>query len=208
MRQSAGKFLILNKKILESFEQKPANIAGNIKYWLKTGKLLSLKNGWYVFKEKFDKEMDKDSYLEYIATQMVQPSYLSLEYVMAKYELLTEAVYGLTIITTKSTREILNKLGAFRYYTIAPGLFSGYKLKYFLTAPIFEASKEKAIFDFLYLRFLKNTIVSEQAAEELRLNWTQVNKREWRALRGYAERCRSARVREIIDIIGKKYFSD
>ena len=72
---------------------------------------------------------------------------------MAKYALLSEPVFAFTSVTTATTRVIKNGVN-FRYYSVTPELFTGYKIKYFfLGAPIWEATKEKAVFDYIYSRF-------------------------------------------------------
>ena len=115
LKKQSKNLLVLNKNILKSFEPRRDVLDANIKYWLKKQELIRLKNGLYVLKEKYEKEPDKDLYLEYLAGRMVEPSYLSLEYVLAKYQILSEPARSVTSVTAKTTREMINAIGSFRY---------------------------------------------------------------------------------------------
>lgn len=198
---------MLNKNILKAFEPRQNVLDANIKYWLKKGELISIKKGLYVLKEKYEKESDKDLYLEYLAGQLVQPSYLSLEYVLAKYQILSEPGRSITSITTKTTREMINAIGVFRYYSISEKLFTGYSVKYFSGAPILTADKSKALFDYLYLRFLKEAPVSVKSVQDLRLNWENISQKEFLKAYSYLKLTKSRMVKQVFDLIKKKYYA-
>lgn len=207
LKKNTNKLLIFNKGILRNFEPKKDVLDANIKYWLNNSSIVSLKKGVYILNDKYEKEIEKDFYLEYIANQLIQPSYLSLEYVLDKYQLLSEPVSAITSVTIKSTREISNRLSVFRYYSISPDLFQGYRVKYFSGAPIMIAEKSKAIFDYLYLRFLRNTAINEVAVKELRINWENASKKEFKKVYSYLTLIKSKRVKKAIDLINKIYFN-
>lgn len=206
LQKKANNLLLISRKTLEKLEPSSNNLMANIKYWRKKGELLYLKRGLYVLKERYKSESKKDEYLSYIANQIVQPSYLSAEYVMDKYQLLTEAVYAYTSMTTKKTNSFVNELGAFRYFSITPKLFTGYDVNYFYGAPVFVASKEKAVFDFLYLRFIRNQAINEKVIEELRINWIQVNRSEWEKIKSYAALSGSRKMKQLLSLIEKMFF--
>jgi len=180
LKNIAGKLLVLKKETLRDLELNENTLNENIKYWLKKGELIQLKKGIYVLRDRWEKESQKELYLEYLANSLVAPAYLSLEYVLGKYQILSEPVQVLTLITIKSTREVSNQLGVFRYYSITPDLFCGYQIKYFADAPVWEASKEKALFDYIYLRFLRNKSITEETIEDLRFNWKISAKRSFK----------------------------
>lgn len=198
--------LIFTKDDLRNLESREGALSLNIKYWLKNKELLSLKKGVYAWKERYDKEEKKDLFLEYIANRLVQPSYLSLEYVLAKYQLLSEPANAITSITVKTTREINNFLGMFRYYSISADLFKGYRTKRFLEIPVFEASKEKALFDFIYLRFIREREVTENEVENLRINWELLSKKEFKKVKSFGISAKNPRVKNILALIEKKYY--
>ncbi len=206
IQKKTEKLAVINKTVLRNFEKNSNTLDGNIRYWLKGGDLIALKKGLYVFAERYKNEKNKDVFLEYIAGQLVSPSYLSLEYVMAKYQLLTESANVITSITTKSTRNYNNKLGAFRYYTVTPKLFCGYRVELISGAPIAVASKAKALFDFLYLRFVKDAVINEKEVEELRINWENLSKKEFIELSSCAALTRSVEIKELIKLIQKMYY--
>lgn len=58
---------------------------------------------------------------------MISISYVSLEYVLAKYGFLAESVFAITSITLKTTREYDSEIGDFYYKNIKETLFSGYE---------------------------------------------------------------------------------
>jgi len=206
LQKKTEKLSIITKEILKTFEKNENALNYNIKYWLKNGSLITLKNGVYVFSNKYKNERNKDEFLEYIAGQLTSPSYLSLEYVMAKYQLLSEPVNAITSITCKTTRSYKNKLGAFRYYTVSKDLFCGYELIGENNLPAMIATKPKAVFDYLYLRFIKNLPVNENEISELRINWENLSSKEFKTIESYAALAKSKKVYEAIAIIKNIYY--
>lgn len=199
--------LFFTKESLKQWEKDEDVLNFNIKYWLKKELIMRVKNGLYILKSRFDAEKDKDLYLEYLANKIYEPSYLSCEYVMNKYNLLTEAVYGLTSVTTKKTTNFVNKLGRFSYYSLAPRLFFGFELKNFFSAKILIAKKSKAVFDYLYLRFLRKTPINDKSIEELRINWENLTKKEFKEIIEYAKISKNKRILKVFSLIKKKYYA-
>lgn len=195
------------KETLRQMEPDEDALDFNIKTWIKSGKIISLKKGLYLLRERWEKEINKQGFLEYLANKIYQPSYLSGEYVMAKYGLLTEAVYGISSVTTAKTKTWRNQLGGFSYYSISPKLYLGYEVIKFYTAPVLTASKPKAIFDFLYFRFLRNSPVNIQEVRELRINWERVSKKELAKIGEYAGISKSKKTRRLIKLIKSEYYA-
>ena len=83
----------------------------NLNYWvkrlLKKGEIIALKKGLYVSKLYLlglgKNPGLKERYLEYLANIMRYPSYVSLEYALAKYGVIPEGVFALTSVTLKTT---------------------------------------------------------------------------------------------------------
>lgn len=207
LAKKSQKFLVFNKSVLRALEKKPETLNANIKYWLKQKKIIGLKNGMYVLTDKYRQTDDKGAYLEYIANQMIMPSYLSAEYVLAKYQILSEPVNALTSITAKTGREIINDLGSFRYYSLSPRLFCGYKIKYYQGAPILESEKSKALFDFLYLRFLSRRPISAKSLDDLRLNWENISAADFKRTAVYLKLADNRRLIELFALIKKQYYA-
>jgi hypothetical protein len=108
--------------------------------------------------------------------------------VLAKYQIMSEPVRSITAITTKQERFFINSLGSFRYYSIPDKLFCGYKIKTWRDKTIAEATKAKALFDFLYLRFRREKNID---IESLRLNLESMNKKDWQEFFKYFDKLKS-----------------
>ena len=89
-----------------------------IKRNLKSGLFIKLRNNYYQLK-------DSNPSLYFIANKLYQPSYVSLEKAMSYYNIIPETVYGITSITTKSTREFETPRATFTYQTIKPEAYTG-----------------------------------------------------------------------------------
>ena len=88
-------------------------VSANVARWIDSGRLIQLKKGIYVTREYYSQCGDKQSYSEFVANILKKPSYLSGEYVLQKYGILSEAVFSITSVTRKKTRVYNNKLGVF-----------------------------------------------------------------------------------------------
>ncbi len=206
LKENTKNLVVLNKELLKTLEPKEDVLDANIKYWIKSGRLISLKKGLYVIGEGLQIISERDKYLEYIAGQIVQPSYLSAEYILAKYQILSEPIQIITSVTTKKTRKIKNDLGIFRYYSISKKIFKGYKKIQDGELVYAEATKPKALFDFLYFRFLKDVDVNSTAIEALRLNWENISPNEFRESKEYLKFTNSRKVVEVFKLIELKYY--
>ncbi|MFH1610265.1 MAG: hypothetical protein ABIA91_00030, partial [Patescibacteria group bacterium] len=143
------------------------------------GKVIRLKKGFYVSEEYIniiERKNFKDSYLEFITGVIYSPSYLSLEYVLAKYNALTESPVNFTCVSKNKTTRFDNKFGNFIYHNIKPALFIGFNVIKTNNLIIYEATKAKALFDYIYLR--KNQIVDKRSIDELRINVDVFNKKD------------------------------
>ncbi|GAB4219650.1 MAG: hypothetical protein Fur009_6800 [Candidatus Microgenomates bacterium] len=200
-------FLIITKESLSQLEKNQNTLNANIKYWIKKGDLIRIKKGRYILRSTFDRLDDKEKYLEYLANKIYQPSYLSCEYVLNKYNLLTEAVYGITSVTTKKTKTFNNSFGTFTYYSISPSLFFDYEINKFNNANILIAKKEKAVFDFLYLRFFRQKLINQKIIEQLRINWENLSKKDFNNLKKYVIISKNKKIIKVIKLIKKIYYA-
>ncbi|MCX5750656.1 MAG: hypothetical protein NT099_03160 [Candidatus Saganbacteria bacterium] len=160
-------------------EIKDSSYDQNIKNWIKRGDLIPVKRGLYVFLSFWEKAQNKDEYLYYLASQVYQPSYVSLETVLAKHGILSEAVFGISSVSLKTTRAFRSKIAVFSYSKIKESLFTGFEQRSFFADPYFIATKAKALFDYLYLRKSKIISVNKKSLEELRLNLDDFDKASW-----------------------------
>ena len=152
--------------------------------WTKKGIIIKLKKGYYVTKEYVEKHRMEKEYWYYLGNILRYPSYVSGVYVLQHYHILTEVTYPITSITTKSTRAYSNPLGDFIYYSITPSLYTGYKRLFYYNEPIYVATKAKALFDYLYMKYGKSKATREHIIVKERLNlesFTVAQKKEFKS---------------------------
>jgi predicted transcriptional regulator of viral defense system len=192
----------MKEEILEKFEESPYftktnlklfqdnsdfSFDKNIQNWLKKGLIKKLKNGLYCTEKYFLKEKEPTLYQEFIANKLVFPSYLSGEYVLQKDNILTEAIYSITSVTIKSTRNYENFLATFRYYNIKKELFLGFQEINFGKNKILIATRAKALFDFIYLKKNNFQEFSQKEIEEIRLNLDEIKKEDLKEFKKYID---------------------
>ncbi len=124
-----------------------------IERWRKQGFLLRLRRGLYLF-DKANRKIEPSKL--YLAGQIYQPSYISLEYALGRYGLIPERVADATSVTTRKTARFVNDIGTFIYQSVKPAAFRGFTLrKDEAGLPYFIAEPEKAAADFIYLNLHK-----------------------------------------------------
>jgi predicted transcriptional regulator of viral defense system len=207
LKTKISDLLIFDKELLRSYEPREEALNQNLKYWTKKGTIIPLKKGRYLLKERYEKEENKDLYLEYIANKLIKPSYVSAEYVLSKFQLLTEPVQALTSVTVKVSREIENSLASFNYYSIRKELFRGYQTKYFYDAPVLIAEKPKALFDFLYFRFLQEIEPNIKNIKALRIKWEDIDEDWFFSAKKYAQELSNPRLIKTFMIIESNYYA-
>lgn len=168
----------------------------------KQGKIKSLKRGIYVsknFLEKVHKKNITNEYAEFIGNIIYEPSYLSMDYVLEKYSVLSESVNTFTLVSEKKTNKFSNYLGIFKFYSIKKSLFTGFNIKKMGDFFIAEATLAKALFDFLYFR--KNILFSDKQVDELRLNLDNFTRKDFKELEKYINLEKSKRMKKIFDYL-------
>lgn len=184
-----------------------------LNYWVKKllaeKTLIPLKKGFYTSSIYLltlkNNPGEQEKYLEYLANMLRYPSYLSLEYLLAKYGLIPEGVFTLTSITIKSPRIYSNSLATFIYRKIKPALFAYFTQKEFQDKKIFLATPAKALFDFLY--FKKFASIAQMRAElilDLRLNWEALRKEDQKELREIIKNSGSKKMLKVLTILKKE----
>jgi hypothetical protein len=142
----------------------------NVARWIENGNLIQLKKGLYVTTEYYSGCSSKQDYIEFVANVLKKPSYLSGEYVLQKYGILSESVFSMTSVTRKKTRIYNNKLGVFGYSNIKKNLFVGFNIVSKSGYEIKEATKVKALFDYLYFKLRMVQEINQEVIDSLRLN--------------------------------------
>lgn len=160
---------------------KDSTVKTYISRFLRYKEIIQLKNGLYVTTDFFEKNKNDVSYSFYLANIIRTPSYVSSWTALQYYNLTTEAIYSVTSVTPKVTRDYQNKVGNFSYQSIKKELFSDFslikgKFDFFIALP------SKALFDLLYFR--TNQFRSKSAKnikvliEELRIEIDEMDKNE------------------------------
>lgn len=131
--------------------------------WQRKDYVKKIRQGYYTFT---DLELS-EKLLFIIANRIYEPSYISLEMALSIHGLIPEAVYGITSITSRNTKNIKTPVGDFIYRHVQPSLMFGYELRehgghYYKVAEI-----EKAILDFLHLN---SKICDNESFEGMRFN--------------------------------------
>lgn len=159
----------------------------NVARWIENGVLIQLKKGVFVTKEYYQLCNDKQTYNEFVANILKKPSYLSGEYVLQKYGMLSESVFSITSVTRKKTRIYNNKLGMFAYSNIKEKLFTGFDIVTKSGFEIKEATRAKALFDYLYFRLLRVTEINQEIINSFRLNLGDLTAGDFRELNHFIE---------------------
>lgn len=178
------------------------NLDGKLAQLSRLGYLVSLKKNLYTT-DAYLNSVDRPHYTEFVANTLRSPSYLSLEYVLAKTGLIPEGIFSLESITLKSSRAFSNSLGNFVYHSIKPLLFTGYRQIEWDDKIILEATPAKALFDWLYLK--KMTDPKVELTSDLRLNWNQFSSVDYEEFIKYVNLSNSPKMTAVSRIIKMLY---
>ena len=116
---------------------------------------LKIRNGLYALRVDPPQE-------EAIANRLYAPSYISFEYVLSRYGIIPESVYGITSATTRTTREFIVNNKSFVYSHIKKQAYRGYKTEKMGGVTVLIAEPEKALADYLYFVDLKKKTLNER----------------------------------------------
>jgi len=169
-----------------------------ISRFLKHREILQLKKGLYISSDFFSKNRGNISYSFYLANIIRMPSYISSWSALQFYNLATEAIYSITSVTPKVTRNYRTKAGNFTYQSIKKDKFLDFSLMQGKPATIvspalpadrplgsfnfYIASPAKALFDLLYFKTRQFRGIRSKdikaLAEELRIDIDEMGKKE------------------------------
>lgn len=162
-----------------------ANLRVAVSRLLKRGEIIRLAKGYYAVREN-DVEVEK------IALEIYAPSYLSFEWALGEYDILSQKSYSLTLATTKRAKQINIQNSNLIYRHINPELFFGYILK----DGRLIAEPEKAFLDLAYLSL---NGYAKFDAEEMNLELLDKNK-----IKKYLKKFESERLNKLVE----KLFSE
>ncbi|OGM58482.1 hypothetical protein A3A75_00750 [Candidatus Woesebacteria bacterium RIFCSPLOWO2_01_FULL_39_10] len=178
------------------------NLDAKLAQLKKVGYLVPLKKNLYVT-DPYYQQTNRSFYGEYLAGILRSPSYLSLEYILAKEGIIPEGIVNFTSITLKSSRTYKNVAGTFLYRNLKPILFTGYIEDNWDEKIIRRATRAKALFDWLYLQKLSHP--SAELSSDLRINWDRLTFADINEFGGYVSLSQSAKMSRILKIIQKIY---
>jgi len=115
--------------------------------WQEKGYIKMIRRGYYAFSNLTINE----SVLFLLANKIYTPSYVSLEMALSHFNLIPEAVYGITSVSSRKTNHFKTDFGEFIYRHIKPQLMFGYQLINYDGQNFKIAEPEKAILDYFYL---------------------------------------------------------
>ncbi len=183
--------------------KKEGNLSKKIEQLVKREYLIGLKKGLYVTSVYLSSQRERGNYCEYIANILRYPSYLSLEYVLSINNLIPEAVYVWTSITSKNPRAYKNQLGSFIYRNIKPILFTGFAKGRKGEFNIAIATTAKSLFDYLYLKRNLADNLEYELNEGLRINWDNFSLKDLGEFKKYTIVSQSKKMEKILKIIEK-----
>jgi len=172
-----------------------------VKRAVQTGDIIRLQRGFYALG---DKHQRKDLNLFQIAQMLYGPSYVSLESALAHHGWIPEAVYTVTSVSEKRSKEIKTPLGDFSYSRIpSRKFFAGVSRVESENGSFLIATPWRALVDYVYVhktdwKGLKPVV------ESLRVDAERFKGVDFRLLEEIRESSQSVRVKHFIDKIKKE----
>lgn len=191
-----------------ALNKKPEAVSYFIKKSLKKNELVAIKKGFFIAPEYIavnikDSE-ERERYLEYLSNVLREPSYISLEYVLAKTGLIPESTTVLTAVSIKTSRIFRSKIADFSYRQINPKMFFGYDLFIFKDKEIKIACPAKALFDFLYFKnFTSTREIRDFLIDKGRFNWELFTNGNKQKFTEFAQKVKSEKMKLISKQINK-----
>jgi predicted transcriptional regulator of viral defense system len=137
--EALGKDFVSMNDLRKIFPQE-SNLKVSVKRMVDSGVLIPVTRSVYALKQN---KLD----VEKIATQLYYPSYISFESALSKYGVINQGLYGLTLATTRHSRQITLAGIDCSYSQIHESLFFGFDL----VNSVYLAQPEKALLDQVYL---------------------------------------------------------
>ncbi|MFH1412700.1 MAG: hypothetical protein ABIG10_01585 [bacterium] len=138
-------FLIFSTLDIEKIDPEFHN--QRLSEWQEKEYIRKITKEYYIFS---DLEIN-ESVLFLIANKIYSPSYISFEMAFSYYNLIPEAVYGVTSASSKKTNHFKTDLAEFIYHSIKPELMFGYSLVEYQGHYFKIAEIEKALLDYFYI---------------------------------------------------------
>jgi hypothetical protein len=186
-----------------------SGVAGTIQTalyrWMKAGHVFQLKKGVYMSRRFYDLHRSDANFASAVSAILIPQSYVSLEFILQRYGVLTEVTYPVSSVTFKHTRVIENKLGTFTFQNIKENLYQGFVISNYLGIPFSQATLAKAFFDYLYLHSWKEKkhLSMYNLVEDLRLNLEDFSGQDKTEFARFVETSKSRKMDQILENIRK-----
>jgi predicted transcriptional regulator of viral defense system len=191
---------------IEGFRQaagmdNPAQARLLLHRWAAAGHILPLKKGVYMTRRFYEQHHAEAAFTPALSAILLPQSYVSLEFILQRHNLLTEVTYPLTAVTPRNTRRIVNQMGTFWYRNLRAHLYHGFSILEYFGIRYAQASLAKALFDYFYFRPLGEAVrhAGFDLAEELRLNLDEVPPEGREEFRRLAEGAASHKMERIYE---------
>jgi len=145
LKAQLGGFLVFSTKDIKKIDS--TFYSQRLSEWQAKGYIKKITKEHYIFS---DLEIN-ESVLFLIANKIYSPSYISLEMAFSYYNLIPEAVYSITSVTSQKTNHFKTDFGGFGYRHLKPSLMFGYKMIQYKNQCFLIAEVEKAVLDYFYL---------------------------------------------------------
>jgi predicted transcriptional regulator of viral defense system len=168
--------------------------------WCQKGYIENVKRGFY----RFTDQPINQGVTYFTANKIYSPSYISLETALAYYQVIPEAVFISSSISTLNTTKLSTSMGNFTYQHVKENLFFGYVLVSLNGLIVSLANLEKAILDYLYLHPELNSVDDFEA---LRWNKEVLKQLDFNLFSDYLQLFNSKRLGKRVQILNK-YLND
>ena len=175
-----------------------------IKSLIKSGMLEFVKPGFYINKYLYEREPQKEEFMEYISSVIAFPSYISLEYALAKYNFLAESVFKITCVTAKNPKIFNTNFISFVYKNIKQNLFSDFEEKKYKVNVYYFAPLYKALFDYLYLTPFKSAEDAKSLLFSSRFNWDVLSNDERTKFTRFVVASGSKKMNRVLNYLAKQ----
>jgi len=173
-------------------------LQNQMRLWEKRGYLLRLRRGWYTLAEH---ERSVSADLLVLASHMVTPSYVSLEWALSFYGLIPEQATLVTSVTTQKTQFYRTPIGSFQYRNIKLSGFNGFVEKRSADGFVsFLATPEKALVDFIYYH-LSEIDPKESAIFESSYRFHHLSNLDWQKIHRFSDNLGSKKLTKVIRLL-------
>lgn len=197
LKDSLKDFIVFSTKDIEKVDN--SFHTQRLSEWQRKGYIKKITKEYYTFA---DLDLNEQG-LFFIANKIYSPSYISLEMAFSLYNLIPEAVYGITSVTSQKTHTFKTDFGEFIYRHMKPELIFGYKLVEYKNQNYKIAEIEKSVLDYFYLN---SHLQTENDFSELRFNAEEFKERAnmekfYRYLKEFKNKSLEKRIRRFLKYI-------